>query len=242
MYTASESRLRPAALMLLWWLLLFRFFVLQTQHHESRLLIFLFGFFFMIFRHAASRLTPSTRSALIWCSSLRLAWSLWLWMWLLSGWSAKRLVLIYLLYWYKSTNTANTAKLIAVVMNVTSFGLIGKTSATTFQVVGHSKTCLVLSLLALLVQKYTYWRDRLCSDYCGGVCVLPTGLFFYDGSEKHRRLVDSNTGNGAVRPHQGTYQTLVASKASYTGSWRPHSNTGNGAVRPHQGISFPSSA
>ncbi len=34
--------------------------------------------------------------------------------------------------------------LLAIAVNLCSFGLIGKTSAVTYQVVGHAKTCLVL--------------------------------------------------------------------------------------------------
>lgn len=33
---------------------------------------------------------------------------------------------------------------LALAVNLCSFGLIGRTSAITFQVVGHAKTCLVL--------------------------------------------------------------------------------------------------
>ena len=34
---------------------------------------------------------------------------------------------------------------LALAVNLCSFGLIGRTSAITFQVVGHAKTCLVLT-------------------------------------------------------------------------------------------------
>ena len=64
----------------------------------------------------------------------------------------------------------------ALIVNFSSFGLIGRTSAVSFQVVGHAKTCLVLT------GGYLLWppadRSQLSYHACG-VSIALCGCFLY---------------------------------------------------------------
>lgn len=49
---------------------------------------------------------------------------------------------------------------LALMVNLCSFGLIGRTSAITFQVVGHAKTCLVLVGGYVFFPSHGHRRER----------------------------------------------------------------------------------
>lgn len=66
---------------------------------------------------------------------------------------------------------------LALLVNYCSFGLIGKTSPTTFQVVGHAKTCLVL--IGGYVMFPTSMNDEQFMYNVVGVLVAMCGVFLY---------------------------------------------------------------
>ena len=73
--------------------------------------------------------------------------------------------------------------LLALCVNWCSFGLIGRTSPITFQVVGHAKTCLVLAGGYLMFPAKETGMDQLRSNVTG-VCVAMVGVVLY-GHIKH---------------------------------------------------------
>lgn len=65
--------------------------------------------------------------------------------------------------------------LISVSVNFSTFLVIGKTSPVTYQVLGHLKTCLVLTFGYILLQNPFSWRN-----ICGiGVAIIGMGLYSY---------------------------------------------------------------
>lgn len=79
---------------------------------------------------------------------------------------------------------------LAVSVNVHSFALIGKTSAVTFQVVGHGKTCLILlSGYVMHVQQGNPLSDLYKNIF--GVCVALFGVVIY-GNLKLRESSNSD--------------------------------------------------
>lgn len=77
--------------------------------------------------------------------------------------------------------------MLALLVNFSSFGLIGNTSPTTFQVVGHAKTCLVL-LGGFLLFPITMSTEELYYNIAG-VSVAMVGVVLY-GHVKMRSGVD----------------------------------------------------
>jgi solute carrier family 35 protein E3 len=63
--------------------------------------------------------------------------------------------------------------LISVSVNFSTFLVIGKTSAVTYQVLGHLKTCLVLAFGYILLKNPFSWRN-ICGIL---VAVLGMGLY-----------------------------------------------------------------
>eukprot|EP00802_Teleaulax_amphioxeia_P022061 Tamp_22473.p1 GENE.Tamp_22473~~Tamp_22473.p1 ORF type:complete len:344 (+),score=55.33 Tamp_22473:46-1077(+) len=80
--------------------------------------------------------------------------------------------------------------LIAMVMNVTSFGLIGKTSATTFQVVGHAKTCLIIAS-GFIFYPPPYFSMTEVKNLLG-ICIAIVGMILYG----HIKNVDGKRASG----------------------------------------------
>ena len=72
---------------------------------------------------------------------------------------------------------------LALAVNLCSFGLIGRTSAITFQVVGHAKTCLVLAGGYLLFPAKLSDTQQLYNNIMG-VSVAMVGVILY-GHLKH---------------------------------------------------------
>ena len=80
---------------------------------------------------------------------------------------------------------------LALAVNLCSFGLIGRTSAITFQVVGHAKTCLVL------VGGYVLFPSKLSDttqlyNNIMGVSIAMVGVILY-GHLKHAASVGDGT-------------------------------------------------
>lgn len=63
--------------------------------------------------------------------------------------------------------------LISVSVNFSTFLVIGKTSAVTYQVLGHLKTCLVLAFGYILLRDPFSWRNIL------GILIAVVGMVFY---------------------------------------------------------------
>ena len=72
---------------------------------------------------------------------------------------------------------------LALAVNLCSFGLIGRTSAITFQVVGHAKTCLVLAGGYMLFPAKLADTQQLYNNIMG-VSVAMIGVILY-GHLKH---------------------------------------------------------
>ena len=68
---------------------------------------------------------------------------------------------------------------IALLVNLSSFGLIGKTSAVTFQVVGHAKTCLVLAGGYLFFPAHGKHNQEQLYHNIMGVSVAMVGVVLY---------------------------------------------------------------
>lgn len=72
--------------------------------------------------------------------------------------------------------------LLSVAVNLCTFGLIGKTSATTYQIVGHAKTCLVL-LGGVLLFPESIPHERLVYNMLGvGLALI--GVIWYGSVPK----------------------------------------------------------
>mmetsp|Transcript_22929 Transcript_22929/g.74773 ORF Transcript_22929/g.74773 Transcript_22929/m.74773 type:complete len:362 (-) Transcript_22929:70-1155(-) len=84
--------------------------------------------------------------------------------------------------------------LIAMVMNVTSFGLIGKTSAVTFQVVGHAKTCLIIASGFIFFPPAYFSANEIKNLF--GLFVAILGMVLYG----HIKTVDQRRSNGDQSP------------------------------------------
>jgi len=80
--------------------------------------------------------------------------------------------------------------LLAMLLNVTSFGLIGETSATTFQVVGHAKTCLVIAWGYVLKPRDIFNMEE-GKNLCG-ITIAVVGMILYG----HIKVIDSKRRNG----------------------------------------------
>ena len=78
---------------------------------------------------------------------------------------------------------------LALAVNLCSFGLIGKTSAITFQVVGHAKTCLVLAGGYLLFPSKLADTQQLYNNIAG-VSFAMIGVILY-GHLKHASSQDA---------------------------------------------------
>jgi solute carrier family 35 protein E3 len=78
---------------------------------------------------------------------------------------------------------------LALAVNLCSFGLIGKTSAITFQVVGHAKTCLVLVGGYLLFPSKLADTQQLYNNIAG-VSFAMIGVILY-GHLKHASSQDA---------------------------------------------------
>lgn len=63
--------------------------------------------------------------------------------------------------------------LISVSVNFSTFLVIGKTSAVTYQVLGHLKTCLVLAFGYVLLHDPFSWRNIL------GILIAVVGMVVY---------------------------------------------------------------
>ena len=81
---------------------------------------------------------------------------------------------------------------LAIAVNILSYALIGKTSAVTYQVVGHAKTCLVLIGGYVLVRSTPKSPEELLKNILG-VIVAMVGVLLYswfnlqESSEAKRR-------------------------------------------------------
>lgn len=73
--------------------------------------------------------------------------------------------------------------LLAVSVNAHSFALIGRTSAVTFQVVGHGKTCLIILSGYLLVSPFPPMREFL--NNFAGVSLAVFGVILYGNLKMH---------------------------------------------------------
>jgi solute carrier family 35 protein E3 len=63
--------------------------------------------------------------------------------------------------------------MISVSVNFSTFLVIGKTSAVTYQVLGHLKTCLILALGYLVLNNPFSWRN------VSGILVALSGMGLY---------------------------------------------------------------
>ncbi|KAK6143942.1 hypothetical protein DH2020_024290 [Rehmannia glutinosa] len=81
--------------------------------------------------------------------------------------------------------------LIAVIVNFSTFLVIGKTSPVTYQVLGHLKTCLVLAF------GYTLLHDPFTSRNILGILIAIVGMgmysYFCTNDTKRKQLVDIST-------------------------------------------------
>lgn len=80
--------------------------------------------------------------------------------------------------------------LLAMLLNVTSFGLIGETSATTFQVVGHAKTCLIIAWGYVLKPREIFNMEE-AKNLCG-IIVAVIGMVLYG----HIKVIDGKRRSG----------------------------------------------
>jgi len=80
--------------------------------------------------------------------------------------------------------------MLAMMLNVTTFGLIGITSATTFQVVGHAKTCLII-LSGLLLYPIDA-MDIVAMNNLFGTMIAIVGMILYG----HIKVVDNKRSSG----------------------------------------------
>lgn len=76
-----------------------------------------------------------------------------------------------------STSLILLSCFLAVAVNLCSFGLIGKTSAVTYQVVGHAKTCLIL-IFGFLLYPVPASRGQLLRNLAG-IVIAMTGVIMY---------------------------------------------------------------
>mmetsp|Transcript_60859 Transcript_60859/g.125394 ORF Transcript_60859/g.125394 Transcript_60859/m.125394 type:complete len:159 (+) Transcript_60859:234-710(+) len=67
----------------------------------------------------------------------------------------------------------------AAALNVTSMGLIGKTSAVTFQVVGHAKTCLIIASGFLLFTPSSAAASAQTAKNLLGISIAVVAMIWY---------------------------------------------------------------
>ena len=106
--------------------------------------------------------------------------------------------------------------LISVSVNFSTFLVIGKTSAVTYQVLGHLKTCLVLTFGYTLLHDPFDWRNIL------GILIAVLGMVLYSycctresqrkGSETSQQLPQVAP---FYLPHSGSY----VCNTSFTMHW-----------------------
>eukprot|EP00293_Proteomonas_sulcata_P011131 CAMPEP_0184288760 /NCGR_PEP_ID=MMETSP1049-20130417/1231_1 /TAXON_ID=77928 /ORGANISM="Proteomonas sulcata, Strain CCMP704" /LENGTH=315 /DNA_ID=CAMNT_0026595283 /DNA_START=216 /DNA_END=1163 /DNA_ORIENTATION=+ len=94
--------------------------------------------------------------------------------------------------------------LIALMMNVTSYSLLGKTSVVTFQVVGHAKTCLILVIGFLF---FTKTINVQVVKNMFGLAIALTGMLLYG----HLKSIESvkSTGEEAEDCVDSVWQLIV---------------------------------
>jgi solute carrier family 35 protein E3 len=79
--------------------------------------------------------------------------------------------------------------LISVSVNFSTFLVIGKTSAVTYQVLGHLKTCLVLAFGYTLLRDPFSWRNIL------GILIAVLGMVLYSyyfNHESQRKSIEAS--------------------------------------------------
>lgn len=79
--------------------------------------------------------------------------------------------------------------LISVSVNFSTFLVIGKTSAVTYQVLGHLKTCLVLAFGYTLLRDPFSWRNIL------GILIAVLGMVLYSyyfNRENQRKAIEAS--------------------------------------------------
>eukprot|EP00499_Haloplacidia_sp_CaronLabIsolate_P005005 CAMPEP_0196771410 /NCGR_PEP_ID=MMETSP1104-20130614/1672_1 /TAXON_ID=33652 /ORGANISM="Cafeteria sp., Strain Caron Lab Isolate" /LENGTH=311 /DNA_ID=CAMNT_0042141529 /DNA_START=144 /DNA_END=1079 /DNA_ORIENTATION=+ len=79
---------------------------------------------------------------------------------------------------------------LAVAVNLCSFGLIGKTSAVTYQVVGHAKTCLIL-IFGFLLYPVAATKGQLLRNLAG-IVIAMTGVIAYGRVKLQESAVSSS--------------------------------------------------
>lgn len=80
--------------------------------------------------------------------------------------------------------------LISVSVNFSTFLVIGKTSPVTYQVLGHLKTCLVLTFGYVLLHDPFNWRNIV------GILIALVGMILYSyfcSMESQQKTVESST-------------------------------------------------
>ena len=82
--------------------------------------------------------------------------------------------------------------LISVSVNFSTFLVIGKTSPVTYQVLGHLKTCLVLTFGYVLLHDPFSWRNIL------GILIAVVGMVLYS----YFCTVETQQKNAEVSPQQ----------------------------------------
>lgn len=85
--------------------------------------------------------------------------------------------------------------LISVSVNFSTFLVIGKTSPVTYQVLGHLKTCLVLTFGYVLLHDPFSWRNIL------GILIAVVGMVLYS----YFCTVETQQKNTEVSPQQVTF-------------------------------------
>jgi solute carrier family 35 protein E3 len=98
--------------------------------------------------------------------------------------------------------------MISVSVNFSTFLVIGKTSAVTYQVLGHLKTCLILALGYLLLNNPFSWRN-----VCGILIALSgMGLYSYACILESQQKAQDNTATSLQVKESGMSDPLLAAE------------------------------
>ncbi|CAK9276415.1 unnamed protein product [Sphagnum jensenii] len=98
--------------------------------------------------------------------------------------------------------------MISVSVNFSTFLVIGKTSAVTYQVLGHLKTCLILALGYLVLNNPFSWRN-----VCGILIALSgMGLYSYACILESQQKAQDNTATSLQVKESGMSDPLLAAE------------------------------
>jgi len=112
--------------------------------------------------------------------------------------------------------------ILAALVNLTSYGLIGKTSSITYQVIGHAKTCLILVTGYLFFPPVNQSTSQLVKNVLG-IFVAMIGVVLYGHTQslesqnpKPLDLLDRHFPTWLLEMIEGSEKTLPTTQSETT--------------------------